>query len=102
VFRLWEATAMTSLKDLAEWFQEGKDEERDYMIVVCDTFDWEDYPVYVNAEDFWTEYAKYDGQNMQKIMEVYDLNKPWPEQAQGRVRHMPKRPTQASDVGESG
>ena len=44
------------------------------MIVVVDTFDHGDYPVYVAAgQDAHTVAAGYNGKNMQRIMEVYDL-----------------------------
>lgn len=45
------------------------------MIVVCDTFDHEDYPVYVSEdEDVHEKAAEYDECDMQKIMEVYNLS----------------------------
>lgn len=64
----------TSRPELIAWFNRGVEKEATHMIVVCDTFDHEDYPVYVPAgKNPRTEAAKYDGRNMQKIMEVYDL-----------------------------
>ena len=46
------------------------------MIVVCDTYDWDDYPVYVMpTEDAQKKYSEYNGPNMQKVMEVYNLKK---------------------------
>lgn len=79
-----------SLKDLAGWFQEGLDRKAAYMIVVCDTFDHDDYPVYTNeGSEFWLKYKAVDGQNMQRIMEVYDLSKPWSQQTSGRVWNVP-------------
>lgn len=86
-----------SLKDIAGWFQDGLDEGHAYMIVVCDTFDHEDYPHYVHAREaheFWSHYDYYDGKNMQRIMEVYDLSKPWSQQSQGRVMNTPPRGNQ--------
>lgn len=45
-----------------------------HLVVVCDSFDYEDYPVYVDAtEDVHAVVAKYNGPNMQRVMEVYDL-----------------------------
>ena len=42
--------------------------------MVCDTFDHEDYPVYVKpGEDVRAIYAQYNGPNMQRVMEVYNL-----------------------------
>lgn len=77
---------------LKEWFDRGVEEGASHMIVVCDTFDHEDYPVYVGqGEDFWKKYDQYDGKDMQRIMEVYDLSKSWESQRNGRVRNMPPR-----------
>jgi hypothetical protein len=80
-----------SLSDIAGWFERGKKGGSLYMIVVCDTFDHDDYPVYVDpGEDFWSVHAEYNGKNMQRIMEVYDLNKPWTSQSTGRVFNTPE------------
>jgi hypothetical protein len=57
------------------WFEKGIASGNRWMIVVCDTFDWGDYPVFVGEKaNFWKTFEKYDGKNMQKIMEVYDLS----------------------------
>ncbi len=66
----------TTKEDIKEWIKRGQDQGATHMIVVCDTFDWEDYPVYVMpTEDARTKYHSYNGQNMQKVMEVYNLSK---------------------------
>lgn len=63
-----------STSNLIRWFQEGVKQNATHMIVVCDTYDWEDFPVYVSADQDAREVAsKYAGANMQKIMEVYNL-----------------------------
>ena len=42
------------------------------MLVICDTYDYDDYPVYANtAADCMIKYNN-PGQ-MQRVMEVYDL-----------------------------
>ena len=47
-----------------------------HMIVVCDTFDHDDYPVYVKKGQHVREIeAEYNGKNMQCVMEVYNLKK---------------------------
>ena len=82
----------TTRKALKRWFTEGVKKDASYMIVVCDTFDHEDYPVYVKpSEDFWETHASYHGKNMQRIMEVYDLKLSWEEQSSGRVYNTPPR-----------
>jgi hypothetical protein len=60
---------------IRSWFERGVANNEQFMIVVCDTFDWDDYPVYCSEEDFASEYASVNGANMQRIMEVYDLSK---------------------------
>lgn len=47
-----------------------------HMLVVCDTYDYEDYPIFVGAdEDVHTVIRKFSD-NMQKVMEVYNLSLP--------------------------
>lgn len=65
---------MTSKDTIRQWLQRGIDENQTHVIVVCDTYDYEDYPVYVDeTEDVREVEKKYNGQNMQRIMEVYNL-----------------------------
>jgi hypothetical protein len=71
----------TTVDDLKEWFERGKSEGATHMIVVCDTYDWEDFPVYVTKDqDVGEELTKRNGQNMAKVMEVYCLSKPFNKQ----------------------
>ncbi len=63
---------MTVKQDIRRWLNGSC--EADFLIVVCDTFDWEDYPVSCTREDFEETHAKYAGKNMQRVMEVYDLS----------------------------
>jgi len=68
-------------QDLALWFDEGRHRGATHMIVVCDQYDWTDYPVYVAPdEDVLKRAAEYQGHPMQKIMEVYDLRQDRDEQ----------------------
>ncbi len=77
----------TSVEDLSEWFDRGVEQGATHMIVVCDTFSYEDYPVYVKkGEDVRDVYKKHDGSNMQKVMEVYSLTKNKTSQLQGGTR----------------
>ncbi len=66
---------------IRDWLERGKEQKATHLIVVCDTFDHEDYPVFVmpgqNARDL---YKEYNGNNMQRVMEVYNLSKPFDEQ----------------------
>lgn len=64
---------MATVTQLTDWFKRGVDEQADFMIIVCDTFEYSDYPVYATAENFSDKYWGHNAVNMQKIMEVYDL-----------------------------
>jgi hypothetical protein len=71
----------TTKTELKQWFQRGLQQGATHMIVVCDTYDWEDYPVYIEPHQNCREEAKqYDGANMQKIMEVYSMKLPMDQQ----------------------
>ena len=65
----------TSRKEIEEWIKEGQEEGATHMIVVCDTFDYEDYPVFVKkGQDARKVFEGHHGQNMQRVMEVYNLS----------------------------
>ncbi len=82
----------TTVTDLKNWYRDGMKQKARYMIVVCDTFDHDDYPVYVaRDEDFWKVHAEYNGKNMQRVMEVYDMSIPFSYQSTGRVNNVPER-----------
>lgn len=59
--------------DLRRWFRHGVAEGQAYLIVLCDTFDWDDYPKYAARKD-WAQQIVDNPGDMQKVMEVYDLN----------------------------
>ena len=79
------------MKAIQSWVEEAAAEGARWLIVACDTFDHEDYPVAVNPdEDFWEKYDHYNGKNMQRIMEVYDLEMDLSEQLKEfRAMHLP-------------
>ena len=64
----------TTRDDIREWIERGVLLHHDFMIVVCDTFDHSDFPVYVSVEDFRHAFDSRQGGNMQRVMEVYNLN----------------------------
>jgi hypothetical protein len=71
----------TTQAQIRQWFIRGVEQKATHMIIVCDTFDYDDYPVYVKPDQNSREVAEeYDGKNMQSIMEVYDLSKDMEEQ----------------------
>ena|SRR3990170_3798173 len=59
------------------WTQEAKKRGASHLLVVCDQFDWTDYPVYVWPDQDLNEVLKnYQPfkNNMQDIMEIIPLN----------------------------
>jgi len=69
-----------------------KAEGADFLFVVCDTFDYEQYPVGVTVDKFWDRYDHFNGQNMQRIEGVYDL-KTMAATAQYPAKPAPVQPT---------
>jgi hypothetical protein len=61
-------------QEISDWFDRALFNGCSHLIIVCDTFDWEDYPVYVMPNESVHEKAsEFDGRNMQKVMEVYSM-----------------------------
>lgn len=77
-----EVLLATTLEMLKSWFKEGQDLGATHMLVICDTFEYEDYPVYVgkgrDPKEVLNNKCKPD--NMQKLMECYALHKGFDEQ----------------------
>jgi len=65
----------TTSQDIIRWFERGIEDKKDNMIIVCDSYDYSDYPVFTTGlEEFKKEHDNHNLKNMQKIMEVYDLH----------------------------
>jgi hypothetical protein len=68
----------TSVDTLRNWFNTGLQQGATHMVIMCDTFDYEDYPVYVsrgeNPRDVQTP-------SMGRIMECYSMAIPFAQQA---------------------
>jgi hypothetical protein len=80
-----------SREDISRWFDQGSRQKATHLIVVCDTFDHEDYPVFVQgAQECLDRYNELDGRNMQRVMEVYDLRQPKaPQMDERRAMRLP-------------
>jgi hypothetical protein len=67
---------MTSKETILGWIEEGIAHGHTHMLVVCDSFTYEDYPVYVPPEHACFDiHDVYANLMMQKVMEIYDLRK---------------------------
>lgn len=73
--------SVTNYEMIQEWFISGKDKGATHLIVACDGWDYDDYPVFVMPGEDPRERAKeYSGKNMQSVMEVYNLSMDMQEQ----------------------
>lgn len=68
---------MTATKqDIIDWLERAKTMKATHLVVVCDSWDWENYPIYVLAgEDVNKVINDHQGKNMEHIDEVYNLSK---------------------------
>ncbi len=61
-------------QEVESWIERGKKKGATHVISVCDTFSYEDYPVFVMPEDNLAEkQQEYNGSDMQRINETIDL-----------------------------
>lgn len=61
-------------KEIAAWFTQGANMKEAFMLIVCDGFEMDDYPVYASTERELKQKAEdLNGRNMQRVMESYDL-----------------------------
>ncbi len=61
--------------DIWFWFDAAVEMGATHLIVACDTFDFDNYPVYVMpGEDVRKEAQRLSAQDMTKIDEVYSMS----------------------------
>jgi len=85
------ANINTSREDIKRWLETAKKQKAAFMIVACDTYDFDDYPIYcADSKECLKKYEEHNGKNMQEIMEVYDLSLPIKDQLnENRAKHLP-------------
>jgi hypothetical protein len=67
----------TTVDTLRDWFNTGLQQGATHMVIKCDTFDYEDYPVYVSrGTDPRSEQGGSD-----RVMECYSMAIPFAQQA---------------------
>lgn len=76
---------MTTVSDITGWLNRARDKGATHLIVVCDTFEYSEYPVMVMpGEDARKKSREYDEESMQRVMEVYNIGMDWAEQLSER------------------
>jgi hypothetical protein len=67
--------------------EEAKEEGATHLLIVCDTFDWGNYPISVMpGEDIQKIIKKYNDRNMQQIDEIYNMSVDIGEQRNSKER----------------
>lgn len=91
--------AVTTKHEIRLWLQEAKDAGATHMLVVCDTFDHEDYPVKVMPnEDVQKKMKEAVDIGMTRLMEVYSLRRDFEEQLNERYAWHPEYETTGEAV----
>ncbi len=92
---------MTTSTVIHSWFKAAKAEGSKYLIVACDSFSHEDYPVFCKtADDALAGVDRLKNADMQRVMEVYDISLGWKAQEHGRVMNLPKAGDSAKAVSK--
>lgn len=64
-----------TLQDIQGWLERAKQLKATHLIVAVDTYDHDNYPVYVTEdENVHDEYDKIIGSSMQGVDEVYNMS----------------------------
>ncbi|MFW6243090.1 MAG: hypothetical protein ACOC2W_02930 [bacterium] len=62
-------------QDIDRWIKTAKENNDKYILSVCDTYEYSDYPVYFKTIDELLEkYNDYDFIDMQKVNEIIRIN----------------------------
>lgn len=64
----------TTTAEISQWFDEMVAFGASHMVIVCDTFDWTDFPVGVMPPDTVEQVLAASEGPMYKVMEVYNLS----------------------------
>jgi hypothetical protein len=76
---------VTTREELSQWLDEMySNKEYTHMIVFCDTFDYEDYPVFVSKDEDLHGTIKAHESDFNRVMEVYSAKHPKSEQLMQR------------------
>lgn len=76
----------TTQNDIREWLDRAEPNHT-HMMVVCDQFDYEDFPVFITATETEARrrVSEYNGRDMTRVMEIYDLKSDLEDQLSGGI-----------------
>lgn len=58
------------------WLAEAKKQKASHLIMACDTFNYENYPIFAHGKkDCQEKVRKHNGQNMQRVDAVYNMRR---------------------------
>jgi len=79
-------------EEIVEWLSLGVMNGDTHLMVVYDTYDKAEFPVYANGDDAVAEqFRRYNGVNHQQVTEVFDLRLGTEEQLrEARAWHLPR------------
>lgn len=61
-------------KNHDRWLKEAKRQKAKYIIDICDTWDYDNYPVYISSDKELKKAKERYSQNMQKIDAIVDVS----------------------------
>lgn len=60
-----------SREDIERWIETAKKDKKKFIISMCDTWDYDDYPIYCKDEvELEKEFSSHNGKNMQSVNEI--------------------------------
>lgn len=63
-----------SKEDVNGWINAAKESNKRYIISVCDTFEWDDYPIFCDDRDNLVKrIPEFHNTNLQKINEIIEI-----------------------------
>jgi hypothetical protein len=68
-----ESMMAVTYEGFENWKKRGKEMGATHLISVCDTWDYDDYPVFVMPDDNVDEVASKYCSNMQRVNEIVEL-----------------------------
>jgi len=61
-------------QDVDRWIETAKKQNSQFIISVCDTYDWDDCPIYCKDKtELMEEYNEHNGKNMQRVNEIIKI-----------------------------